>query len=149
MDKSKKDYSKDVEFLNELAKPDRKIDDTEIFTIGKVDSRKFYKSKGITKNTLKQVAEANNDLINCAIKHSSDKLSEAEKGINRVFTSIYTDFGKFEARSSKRPKKVRNPQTGEESIKPVSITAVAVIKPLLNKQLIKDCEDQIKKHIKL
>lgn len=143
------DIKKDVKFLGGLIKPSRKIDDTQVYTMGKVDSRKFYKQQGITADTVSQMAEANNALINASIRLATDKLKKSDKDINRVFTSIYTDLGKFEARISKRPKTIRNPQTGEKTIQRANINVVSVVKALIDKDLINDCKKEISKLAKV
>ena len=146
-----KDYEKDVEFMEkEMFEPDKTVDDTRFFKAGKLSSRKFYKTKGITADTLKSVANANNDLINSTIKFATKKLTEEEDNdINRIFATIYTDMGKIQGRVSRRKKLVKNPKTGESSTKLTSITAVSIIKSSLDKNLLKQCEDSVIKSVKL
>lgn len=148
MDSKKPVIEEDVDFINRHIKPESNKDSTITMVIGKMDCRKFMKRKGVSQDMIKQVSEANKDLLNSSLVFGKDKLLKSEEDIDTIRVKMFTDFGKYETRVNRKIHQRKNPKTGEAITKYGGFDIVIKVKPLMDKELIETCLDDISEKIK-
>ena len=142
-------YAEGVKFLEDLVKPEGVKDSIEKFTIDKTKVRKFYKDKGIDEKTLKKVADVNDELINTTLALATKKLKEAGDDVQKVRVKTVTDFARYDTVVDRIMRQGRNPQTGDKIDIPGSAAIKVTVKPQIDKYLLGQCKDQIKKLVKI
>jgi len=147
IDEIKPVIKEDADFINQHIKPESTKDGVITMVMGKIDYRKFMKRKGVSQDTIKQISDANNDLLNSSILIAKDKLLESEKDIDGIRIKMFTDFGKYETRLNRKIHNRKNPKTNESIKKYGGCDIVVKVKPLLDKDLIETCLSDIEANI--
>jgi len=136
------EVKKAADFINETMTEISRSDDEAVFQVVKTDYRKYMKQAGIPEDVLKQVSDAHSNYVNGAIMASKDQI--VNNGINKVTIRTRTDGGRIDVEHSAVYEGC-NPRTGEKIKKYGSVSVKTRSKTLLDKEILKQCEEEIEK----
>lgn len=137
----KVDYKEVADFINGVMEGDAPKEGIVTFNIKQSDYMTFMKDRGITEDTIRQVAKANTDFDNGMVVVAKDKLLE-DDSLSRVIIKTRTPNGVNEFRYT-REVNARTPKTGETKVKYGVVSIAVRRKSRLDKALMDDCSAAI------
>jgi len=140
-----KKYDEAAAFIKESMKCISEKPGKVTYQLNKEPFTKFLGTKGITKDTIKQVNDAQSEYMNGSIKVVEDLLIE-HKDEPRVTLRTRTPGGRIDT-SVTRVAKSRNPDSGKEFFRHGVVALRMRLKSVMDKDLLAECAAEIKKTV--
>lgn len=116
-----------------------------VYQLNKEPYVKFLGTKGITKDTVKQMSDATSEYMNGSIVVAKDMLLK-HKDEARVTLRTRTPTGRLDAAVT-RTAKSRNPESGAEILRHGTVALRMRLKSVMDKDLLADCAAEVKKSV--
>ena len=139
----KEKYNEVSQFIKDNVKLVGEADGEKRFQMNQEHYTEYLTDQGITKDTIKQIAEANSNYNNGTIVALNDLMKE-DKDVSRVTINTRTPNGVLSTRMT-RSVDTRTPKTGEEITKYGVVSIKWNLKSRMDKDLLAECAAEIER----
>lgn len=137
----KKKYGEVTGFIKENMKLVSDGEEGKRFQVNQEAYNEYLTGKGITKETIKQVQEAQSEYNNATVAVLGDILVE-DKDVDRVTINTRTANGVVSTRMT-RSVETRTPRTGEQHTKHGLVSIKINMKSRMDRELLDECSKEI------